>query len=1097
MMPIRRPVTTAMLFLTLVVFGWKSYQQLPINLMPDISYPTLTVRTEYEGAAPEDVEKLITRPLEETLSIVSGMVEISSVSSPGVSEIVLEFTWDTDMKTAQQDVRDRLDLFQAPLEITEKPVILRYDPTLDPVLRVAITPPAEAGGEDPASAAARQSAILTSIREAAERHVKSDLEAEEGIAQVGVKGGQEQEIQVLVDSERLKNLGLSILDVATSLAQQNINLSGGRLKEGKTEYLVRTLNEFRDVREIGKTFVANAGGMQVRLDDVADVAMGVKERDTVVRINGQEAVELEVFKEGDANTVQVCNRLKDLLGFERRLSASERLSALVSRLSNPEAADISAVKSAQLSRTIHSHLPRGCRLTLISDQSRFIEGSIDDVKQSAILGGALALVILYFFLREMRSTVAIGIAIPISVITVFIPMYLRDISLNIMSLGGLALGAGMLVDNSIVVLENIYRHMEMGKPRIQAALDGSREVAAAITSSTLTTVAVFVPVLFSQGVSAQTFKQLAVVVSFSLAASLLVALTIVPMMSSKFLTSSHHLDNRPGIWGRLYRFAGFIPEWMARTYGGALRWALSQKTIVILTALACIGTSVYLGGKLGFELQPELDEGELGVDVELEPGTRVAETDAIMQRLRKIVVANVPELKNILIESGSDGGGYRSGGQNRGEMRITLVPRSERTRSAPEVLASIRPLMQVEPGMRVQSRLRGSFINRLSRGFGDGDRLAVEVRGYDLDVLNDLGTKVLEAMSRVKGAMGPRIAVPPGNPEMVIRVDRAKASTLGLNVSDVAQTMETAIGGKQASMFRQDGDEFNILVRLQEKDRLDLAQLSQIPLTTPSGMVIPAGSVVKLQRREGPSQIQRKNQQRILTVSAALQDRDLGSTVRDLDKELRKIDLPDGYSFNFGSEYEEQEEAFHQMILAVILAITLVYMVMAAQFESLRDPFIILFSIPVASIGVVLSLLLTDTSVTIQALLGMIVLVGIVVNNGIVLVDYANQLRRDHGIKLYEAVIQAGEDRLRPIIMTTATTVLGLVPMAIGMGEGAELQTPLARVVIGGLTASTLITLLLIPVLYMIFEQFAEHAKERAAARQKNLEPQSAPASGD
>ena len=536
---------------------------------------------------------------------------------------------------------------------------------------------------------------------------------------------------------------------------------------------------------------------------------------------------------------------------------------------------------------------------------------------------------------------------------------------------------------------------------------------------------------------------------------------------------------------------------MARTYGNVLRWALAHKATVVLSAVLCLGVSVYLGSKLGFELQPELDEGELGVDVELEPGTRVAETDAIMQRLRKIVVANVPELKNILIESGSDGGGFRSGGQNRGEMRITLVPRSERTRSAPEILDAIRPLMQVEPGMRVQSRLRGSFVNRLSRGFGEGDRLAVEIRGYDLDVLNDLGTKVLEAMSRVRGAAGPRIAVPPGNPEMVIRVDRAKASSLGLNVADVAQTMETAIGGRQATMFRQDGDEFNILVRLQESDRLDLAQLRQIPLTTPSGMVIPAGSVVNLQRREGPSQIQRKNQQRILTVSAALQKRDLGSTVRDLDAELRKIDLPDGYSFNYGAEYEEQEEAFQQMLIAMILAITLVYMVMAAQFESLRDPFIILFSIPVAAIGVVLILLLTNTSVTIQALLGMVVLVGIVVNNAIVLVDYANQLRRDHGMKLYESVIHAGEDRLRPIIMTTATTVLGLVPMAIGIGEGAELQAPLARVIIGGLTASTMITLVLIPVLYMLFEQYSERAKERAEARQKKLEPQTSPASGD
>jgi HAE1 family hydrophobic/amphiphilic exporter-1 len=640
--------------------------------------------------------------------------------------------------------------------------------------------------------------------------------------------------------------------------------------------------------------------------------------------------------------------------------------------------------------------------------------------------------------------------------------------------------------------------MEMGKTRLQASLDGTKEVASAIVSSTLTTLAVFVPVIFTQGISAQTFKQLAVVVSFSLAASLLVALTLVPMLSSKMLSSSHHLQQKQNFMGALYRFVGVIPDTLSRIYAGMLRWALGNKTLVIVTTVVLFAGSMWVGRTLGFELQPELDEGELGVDVELEPGTKVAETDEIMQRLREVIVKNVPEVKNILIESGSDGGGFRGGGgQNRGEMRITLVSKEERKRSAQQILGDIRPKLQVAPGLRINASMRGSFLNRLSRGFGGGDRLAVEIRGYDLDVLNDLGTRVLEAMSRTKGAVGARIAVPPGNPEMVIRVDRAKASSLGLNVADVAQTMETAIGGRQASMFRQDGDEFNILVRLQESDRLDLAQVSQIPLTTPAGLVIPAGAVVQLQRREGPSQIQRKNQQRILTVSAQLQDRDLGSTVRDLDAELRKIDLPDGYSFNFGSEYEEQEEAFTQMLLAALLAITLVYMVMAAQFESLRDPFIILFSIPVSIVGVVAILKLTNTTITINALLGMIILVGIVVNNAIILIDYANQLRREHGMELYEAVVHAGQDRLRPILMTTATTVLGLLPMALGVGEGAELQAPLARVVIGGLTTSTLITLILIPVLYFIAEAIDERVKSRSAVREQEVRPETSPVSGD
>lgn len=1035
-----------MVTLIAMLLGAVAFINIPVDLMPETEYPTLTVSVSYPGVGPQEMENLIARPLEQALSSTPGVEEITASASEGSASVRVSFTYGTNLDEAANEVRSRIDRRRSSLpEDAQPPVLYKFDVSQFPIMFLTAASDKMSGKE---------------LRFFVEKNIQYRLERVPGVAEIRVRGGLRRQIQVNLDLKKIRALNLSLNQIVNTLRSENLNLPVGPVMEGKYELLVRTQGEFKSLEQIRGVVIASRGGVPIYLKEVATVEDGNEDIRGMISQDGSPAVRIFINKQSGANTIAVSKAVKE-----------------------------------EMARIAKDYPDFKMSTTL--DSAEFIQASIDNVKDSAIQGGGLAVLVLLLFLRNVLSTMVIGVAIPIAVISTFALMYFYGFTLNIVSFGGLALGIGMLVDNSIVVLENIYRHMEMGKTRLQASLEGSREVAGAITSSTLTTVAVFVPVLFSQGMSTQTFKQLAVVVSFSLAASLVVALTIVPMMSSKFLTSSHHLDNRPGLLGSLYRFAGLVPESMSRTYGNVLRWALAHKATVVLSAVLCLGVSVYLGSKLGFELQPELDEGELGVDVELEPGTRVAETDAIMQRLRKIVVANVPELKNILIESGSDGGGFRSGGQNRGEMRITLVPRSERTRSAPEILDAIRPLMQVEPGMRVQSRLRGSFVNRLSRGFGEGDRLAVEIRGYDLDVLNDLGTKVLEAMSRVRGAAGPRIAVPPGNPEMVIRVDRAKASSLGLNVADVAQTMETAIGGRQATMFRQDGDEFNILVRLQESDRLDLAQLRQIPLTTPSGMVIPAGSVVNLQRREGPSQIQRKNQQRILTVSAALQKRDLGSTVRDLDAELRKIDLPDGYSFNYGAEYEEQEEAFQQMLIAMILAITLVYMVMAAQFESLRDPFIILFSIPVAAIGVVLILLLTNTSVTIQALLGMVVLVGIVVNNAIVLVDYANQLRRDHGMKLYESVIHAGEDRLRPIIMTTATTVLGLVPMAIGIGEGAELQAPLARVIIGGLTASTMITLVLIPVLYMLFEQYSERAKVRAEERQKQLEPRTSPASGD
>lgn len=1044
---IRRPVTVMMVTLIAILLGVVAFLGIPVDLMPETEYPTLTVSVDYPGVGPQEMENLIARPLEQSLSSTPGVEQITSTASEGNASIRVSFTYGSNLDEAANEVRTRIDRRRGTLPVdSTPPVIYKFDVSQFPIMFLT---------------AAAPNLDQKQLRYFVEKNIQYRLERVPGVAEVRVRGGLRREIHVEVDLKKIRALNLSMNQIVNTLRSENLNLPVGPVREGRFELLVRTQGEFKSLDQIRNVVVTSRGGVPIYLKEIATITDANEDVRALISQDGSPAVRIFINKQSGANTVEVSKGVREEL---------ERI--------NRDYDDF--------------------KMGVTVDSAEFIQASINNVKDSAIQGAGLAVIVLLFFLRNVLSTMVIGVAIPIAVISTFALMYFNGFTLNIVSFGGLALGIGMLVDNSIVVLENIYRHMEMGKTRLQAALEGSREVAGAITSSTLTTLAVFVPVLFSQGVSAQTFKQLAVVVSFSLFASLLVALTIVPMMSSRMLNASTHLEHKKNILGTLYRFAGVIPQAMSRFYGGVLHYSLQQRALVVITAAALFGVSLFMGSKLGFELQPVVDEGEIGVDVELEPGTQVAETDAIMQRLRQIVIERIPEVRGTLIESGQSGGGWRGGGsQSRGEMRIMLSPRSERNRSASVITEEIRPLMQIEPGMRVTTRLRGSFMNRLSSGFGDGDRLAVEIRGFDLDVLNDLGTQVQAAMSRVKGVANPRVAIPPGNPEMVVRVDRAKASSLGLNVADVAQTMETAIGGRQASMYRQEGDEFNIRVRLQEKDRLDLAQLSQIPLTTPAGAVIPAGSVVNLQRREGPSQIQRRDQQRVLTISGQLANRDLGSVVRDLDKELRSIALPDGYSFGFGAEYEEQEEAFRQMILAVILAITLVYMVMAAQFESLRDPFIILFSIPVSTVGVVTILLATGTSVTIQALLGMIVLVGIVVNNGIVLVDYANQLRRDHGMELLPAIIQAGESRLRPILMTTATTVLGLLPMALGIGEGAELQSPLARVVIGGLMASTLITLVLIPVLYLIFEELAEKSKARKASRLRDLRPETSPVAGD
>jgi HAE1 family hydrophobic/amphiphilic exporter-1 len=792
----------------------------------------------------------------------------------------------------------------------------------------------------------------------------------------------------------------------------------------------------------------------VYIRDIAIVEDSHEEVRQLVSVDGNPAVRMFVNKQSGANTVKVSDAVWE------------------------EVADI------------HRDYP-DVSITASGDSAEFIKRAIHNVSNSAWQGALLAVLVLLFFLASFSSAVIIGIAIPVSVISTFALMYFNGFTLNTVSFGGLALGVGMLVDNAIVVLENIVRHREEGKEAREAAIVGSREVGLAITASTLTTIAVFVPVVFIQGVSAVTFQQLAYVVSFSLVCSLVVALTIVPLLCSRYLSTSRDLSGRGKTVMRLFQSSSAFIDRVSAGYGRLIGWALGHPKAVLGSAAALFAVSLYLAPLIGVELQPEVDEGELRANVELEPGTRVEVTNEIMGRLERVVREHVPEVKTMMTESG--GGGFQNNGQNTGELRIRLVDRKERTRSVAEIASILRREMLIEPAMLVRISISSGMYRRASSsGSQGGDRLSVEVRGHDLATLETLAERVQEVMSRIPGVADVQISRRPGLPEMVVEVDRDKASTLGLNVSDVADTFRTAVGGRRSSMYREEGDEYNILIRLQEADRLALPQIGEVALTTATGRTISAQSVVNMRRQEGPVSIERKDQERIIIVSGTPEGRDLGSIIGELDEDLRQIDRPEGYAFAYGGEYEDQQKSFRDLTFAAILALVLVYMVMAAQFESWRDPFIVLFSIPLASVGVVLTLLLTGTTFNMQAFLGVIILVGIVVNNAIVLIDYINLLRREHNMELYEAIVTSGSRRLRPILMTTITTVLGLVPMGLGLGEGGELQAPLARTVIGGLTTSTLITLVLIPVVYMLVER-----RREPAAVSQPLTPAIEPAGGD
>ena len=992
-----------------LLVGGISLFQIPVDLMPEREYPTISINVTYEGVAPEEMETLVARPLEQALAAAPGLEEITSSSSEGRASVRCRFLYGTNLDEAANDIRARIDRRRTTLpDDIDPPTVYKYDITQYPIMSLTV---------------ASEKMDPKQLRHFTEKYISYRLERVLGVAQVRISGGLRRQVNINLSLDKLRSLRIPTSRVVSILRQENVNRPVGPVREGRYEVLFRTTGEFQNINEILDVGITTRAGVPVYLRDIATVEDSHEEVRHLVSADGKPAVRLYVYKQSGGNTVEVST------------GVHEEMARL--------AEDYPTVS-----------------ITSPWDTANFIRDAIQNLQQAAIVGGGLALFVLFFFLRNLTSTLLIGIAIPISVIATFALMFLNGFTLNIISFGGLALGVGMLVDNSIVVLENIFRHHEEGKSNKHAAIAGSKEVTTAITASTLTTVSVFVPVLFMGGMSAQIFRQLAWVISFALFCSLLISISVVPALCARFLRRNTTSANRAG------QFLTKFHKKLESNYTTILTRAVSYPRTVVMTAVLLFIGSTYFAPLIGVELQPEVDEGQLRIDLELEPGTRVEVTNEVAQRVEKIIRENAPEVKHILTQVGSSSSWDDDGG-NEAELRIELVDQDDRVRSAGEIAEALRPLVYVEPGMRIRTRVRSGL--RMGR-FNDEDRLSVEVRGHDMIVLRQLANSVHEIMLATEGVRSAQINQQSGFPEMLVSIDRAKATAMGLTVSEVTQTLETAIGGTRASMYREQGDEYDILVRLDEKDRLNIDQVARIPITLPNSDVIPAASIIHLKRQEGPFQIRRSDQERIVTVSGAIANRDLGSVVADLQGPISSISKPPGYEVVFGGEYEEQQESFRQMTFATILALLLVYMVMASQFESLRDPLIILFSVPMAATGIIFTMLATETTFNIQAFLGLIVLVGIVVNNAIVLVDYMNYLRRNQGMDPMQAVLTAGQRRLRPILMTTITTVLGLTPMALGIGEGGELQSPMARVVIGGLLSSTLITLVLIPTIYLALE---------------------------
>ncbi len=1029
---VRRPITIYMITSVLVLLGAISFTRLPVDLMPEVENPTLTVRAEYPGVAPEEVENLVTRPLEAAITSAPGIYRITSTSSEGSSNVRVQFDWDVDIDEAADEIRTRVDRARGGLpEDTLPPTIYKFDTSQFPIMFLGVS-----GDKDPRE-----------LRTLLEKDIQPRLERVPGVAAVDIRGGLRREIHVALSTEKLRSYNLSVAQVVNVLRRENQNRPVGPMEEGKYEVLLRSQGEFKDVKEIGNVVLATRGAVPIYLRDIAEVKDTHEEIRQEVRIDDKPGVRFSVRKQSGANTVLVAQKVKEEL---------ERL---------------------------EKSFP-GISIRPIMDSSIFIQRSINNVRSSAIWGSILAALILLLFLRNLRSTMIVAVSIPVAVIGAFALMYFYGFTLNTMSFGGLALGVGMLVDNAIVVLENIFRHRESGLTHREAAVAGSSEVSSAIASSTLTTVAVFVPLVFLSGMSGIMFKELSFVVSFSLLCSLVVALTLIPVLCSKYLRVRPP-DEKSHPWlNRVVRTSGRLLDKLDESYQRAIHWSLGRRKTVVFGSALLFAGSLGLAQFIGVEMMPETDENEIRVDLELAAGTRVEVTDEVTKRIEAILKREVPEMEHMMSEVG--GGGWMSSSTHNSDIRIQLADKSKRSRSSQEIVNAIRPKLNIQPGMMVRVRASGGQFMRRLGGGNDSDRVSVEIRGHDMTVASDLAKRVQDVMEAVPGITDVNVSRREGMPEMLLTVDRDKAASLGINASDISDTLETVVGGTRASQFREDGEEYNILVRLNESQRANIGQLQNISVVTPSGQSVPIGDMVKMQRREGPVSIERQDQERMVRVRAGYANRDLGSIMSDIDRELSDMALPTGFSFYYGGEYEEQQKSFKELLFSLILAIILVYMVMAAQFESLRDPLIILFSIPLAAIGVALMLFLTNTTFNMQAFIGVIMLAGIVVNNAIVLIDYTNLLRRRDNLLLRHAVELAGRRRLRPILMTTLTTVLGLTPMALGVGEGSEIQSPMARVVIGGLITSTLTTLLFIPTVYTMIEE--RGLREAAPAKDLGLE---------
>ena len=1008
-----RPVLTIMVSMIVIILGAVALSRLPIDLMPDVTSPTISVSTSYSKASPLTMEELVTRPIEEALAAVPGVQEISSRSTEGSSNVQVSFSWGTDLEAASNDIRDRLDRIISRLpDEASRPSLRKYDMSATPVIMMGVTSDLD----------------VLELRRILEEQVSYRLERVDGVASVSIWGGRSREIHINIDPLKMNALRIPLDQVISSVRAANINQPTGNIYRGNHQITIRVPGVFENLEELKNTIIVRRGGSVVALKDIAEILDTASKVTRIVRINGQNGIQIAINKQSGTNTVKVVQGVLD--------------------------------EVVQINRSIPQ-----INIIPLMDSSVFIKQSINNVSLSALLGGILAVLILLFFLRNLKSTTVISTAIPISIMATFGLLYFNGFTLNLMTIGALALGVGQLLDNSIVVMENIFRHREMGKESKQAAIEGANEVGSPILASTLTSIVVFLPLLFMRGMSGIMFQQLAFVVVFALICSLATALTLVPMLSSRLIKVSAEPDPKSKrLTARLYFAIGKILSTIELFYKKLLAAALDNRGKTALIALLLLLAAFVLTRSIDSELMPMSDEGEVRVSLDMVAGTKLELVDQKMLEAESRI-KDMPEITSIVASAG--GGGW--GSSNTGSLRISLLSRSDRTRSHQQIADEMRARLGALPVTRV----RGFAVsnNRLTRVMGGGGgRIEIQVRGHEMDEAYRLAGIIMQHVESVDGITDVNLSRTAGAPEDLVIIDRVKAAELGMSVQQISATLETVLSGRSAGDYLDHGKEYPIMVQVKDADQMPIKELLDLSVSNSDGVPIVLRNVVSTQSGESSTVIERVNQERMIDVSANISGRNHSAVIGDIQNRLDEIPVPIGFSVEIVGDYKEQQESFRELFIGIILALVLIYMVMASQFESIRDPFIVMFSVPFALIGVSLILFITGTTFNIQTYIGIIMLAGIVVNNAILLVNTTNQLREHDNMKLREAIEEAGRRRLRPILMTALSTVLGLLPMAIGMGEGSETQAPLARAVVGGLLSSTLITLVVIPVLYSAFE---------------------------